>query len=146
MEQMDILQAHFSDLRHDSLEAVEISLDLGELSLSSQVSESFDDLIRRERHHAGNLYPLRKCRHVLREGGTLRLTDTHPGAGDEGYQELLTVLLRAGGFTDVTPIGNRPVVVQARKRPGNGGGAGVRDGRARDHDAGGPGADPRVRA
>jgi hypothetical protein len=117
MEQMDILQAPFSDLRHDSLEAVEISLDLGELSLSSQVSESFDDLIRQERSDTGNLFPLRKCRHVLREGGTLRLTDTHPGAGDERYQELLTVLLRAGGFTDVTPIGNRPVVVQARKRP-----------------------------
>ncbi len=56
----------------------------------------FDDLIRRELHHTGSLYPLRKCRHVLREGGTLRLTDTHPGAGDEGYQELLTILLRAG--------------------------------------------------
>jgi hypothetical protein len=118
MEQMDILQTSLSELRHDSLDALEITLDLGDLSLSGQVSETFDDLIGQERYQTGNLFPLRKCRHVLREGGTLRLTNTHPGAHEVEYQELQTLLLRSAGFTDMAPIGESPpFVIEARKRP-----------------------------
>jgi hypothetical protein len=118
MEQMDILHASLSDLRHDSLDALEMTLDLGDLSLSWQVSESFDDLIRQERSHRGNLSPLRKCRHLLREGGTLRLTNTHAGSHGEEYREMQSLLLCAGGFTDVTLVAaGSPLVVEARKRP-----------------------------
>jgi hypothetical protein len=118
MEQLDILQTSLSELRHDSLDTLEMTLDLGELSLSAQVNETFDDLIRQECYHTGNLYPLRKCRHVLREGGVLRLRNTHPGAQEKSYQELQSLLLCSAGFTDITPTGeNPPFVVQAKKRP-----------------------------
>ncbi len=118
MEQMDILQTSLEELRYDSLDALEITLDLGDLSLSALTNETFDDLIREERYHTGNLFPLRKCRHVLREGGSLRLTNPHPGAGDLEYQELQMLLLRAAGFADIAPVGDSsPLVVEARKRP-----------------------------
>jgi hypothetical protein len=115
---VDILKAPFSDLQHDSLEAMEATLDLGELSLSGQVTESFDDLVHKERFRTGNLFPLKKCRHVLREGGTLRLRNTYSGAFDEEYQELQKLLLCSAGFVDVVPTGEvSPFVVEARKRP-----------------------------
>jgi hypothetical protein len=118
MEQMELLQASIADLQPGSLDTLEVTLDLGDLVLLDQVNESFDELIRQERDRTGVLVPLRKARHVLREGGRMRLHNTHPGADDPAYVELQEILLRAAGFTDAA-AGNHdaPGVVEAVRRP-----------------------------
>ncbi len=118
MEKMDLGQASASDLQPDSHDSVELTLDLGELTLTDQEEESFDDLIRQQKYKSGNLFPLHKCRLALRDNGTLRLYNLHPGAGDPRYQDLQQLLLRLAGFHDATVSGSEPpFLVEARKRP-----------------------------
>lgn len=119
MEQMELLQADIADLRQGSLDTLEVTLDLGDLVLLDQVNESFDDLIRQERDHTGILAPLRKARHVLREGGRLLLHNPHPGADAPAYQALQEMLLRTAGFTDAIVNGQAgSLLVEATRRPG----------------------------
>ncbi len=119
MEQTDLLKASAADLPMGSLDDLAVTLDLGELVLDSQISDSFDDLIRKAMDRSGNLVPLRKCRHLLREGGRLRLTNPHPGAAAPAYRELQEILLRTAGFTDFI-VGDHasPLLMEATRRPG----------------------------
>jgi len=117
MEQMDLIQAPITDLPPDSLDAFELTLDLGPLSLDDHVEETFDDLIRQEKYRSGSLVPLRKCRHLLRDGGTLRLVNLYQGATEEGYASLVEILLRTAGFVEARMVSAAPpVTVEARKR------------------------------
>jgi hypothetical protein len=119
MEQAELLQTNIQDLQMGSLDALDLTLDLGELALADQAQESFDDLIRRARVVPGNLAPLRKCRHLLREGGKLRLQNPRPGADEPAYRELQEMLLRVAGFTDcVVSNDSSPLLVEATRRPG----------------------------
>jgi hypothetical protein len=119
MEQTELIQANIEDLLMGSLGSLEVTLDLGPLSLASQVNEGFDDLIRRKCHASGNLFPLKKCRHLLREGGTLRLRNTCTEATGDSYAALLSILLGVAGFTDMKVIDHTcPMRVEATRRPG----------------------------
>ncbi len=119
MEQTELLQTSIADLPMGSVDTLDLTLDLGELVLASQIDESFDDLIRQARDVNGNLFPLRKCRLVLREGGKLRLRNPHSGADDPAYVELQQMLLRCAGFTDaIVSDHSSPLVVEATRRPG----------------------------
>jgi hypothetical protein len=119
MEQTELLHSGISDLQMGSQDALDVTLDLGELALEDQVNESFDDLIRQAKDVNGNLAPLKKCRHLLREGGTLRLRNPHTGADDPAYVELLEILFSAAGFTDVAVRNHAsPILVEATRRPG----------------------------
>jgi len=101
------------------LDTLELTLDLGNLVLADQVNESFDDLIRQARDVNGNLAPLKKCRHVLREGGKLRLCNPHPGVEDPAYVELQQMLLRVAGFENaIVSDHSSPRVMEAIRRPG----------------------------
>jgi len=117
MEKMDLLQASINDLQGDTLDDLELTLDLGPLSLADQATETFDELIARQSRDPGNLSPLRKCRHVLRRGGALRLSNPHPGASEPGYLELQEMLLNAAGLIDVKISGTQPLTLEAKKRP-----------------------------
>ncbi len=116
MEMIDVFRAPIGGLQAESLDEVEGTLDLGELPISEQVSESFDDLITRQGRDPGLLLPLRKCRHVLRVGGTLRLTNAYGGPVDPRYGERVVILLNAAGFQDVRVSHESPLLVQGRKR------------------------------
>lgn len=115
---MELLQTDIADLPLGSQDTLDVTLDLGKLALAAQINESFDDLIRQARDVTGNLAPLRKCRHVLREGGKLRLTNPYPGAADPGYRELQEILLRTAGFTDFVVSDSSPLRIEATRRPG----------------------------
>ncbi|HTZ50776.1 MAG TPA: hypothetical protein VMF68_03910, partial [Spirochaetia bacterium] len=117
MEKIDLLQAPISNLQADSLDEVELTLDLGALTIDEQTNESFDDLIARQARVPGPLLPLRNCRHVLRVGGTLRLTNPHMGAADARYRERQEILLNAAGIVEPRVVREQPLVVEARKRP-----------------------------
>jgi hypothetical protein len=116
MEKIDILLAPIGGLQADTLDDIEVTLDLGDLPIVEQTGESFDDLIARQARDPGNLLPLRKCRHVLRVGGTLRLTNTYAGPSDPRYLERQEILLNAAGFVDLNVSAGKPLVVEARKR------------------------------
>jgi hypothetical protein len=99
------------------LDALEVTLDLGPLALDDITTESFDDLIARRGDESGNLFPLRKCRLVLQDGGRLQLANPYPGAREPAYLDLQEMLLRAAGFTDiVVKDAAGPVLVEAVKR------------------------------
>jgi len=96
---------------------MDVALDLGDLALADRTADSFDDLIANGSGRGGILLSLRKCRHVLRDGGRLRLTNLHPCAAGAEYLELLDMLLRVAGFTDVTLKNpEKPMVVECSKR------------------------------
>jgi len=117
MEKIDLLQDTVSHLQAETLDDVELTLDLGALTIDEQTNESFDDLIARQARVPGPLLPLRNCRHVLRVGGTLRLTNPHMGASDARYRERQEILLNAAGLVDPRVVREQPLVVEARKRP-----------------------------
>lgn len=116
METIDVFRAPIGGLQAESLDEIEVALDLGELRIAEQTSESFDDLIARQARDPGLLLPLSKCRHVLRVGGTLRLTNAYGGLVDPRYGERAEILLNAAGFVEVTVSDGSPLVVQGRKR------------------------------
>jgi hypothetical protein len=117
MEQMDLPQGQASKTDAGSRDSLELSLDLGDLPILDHVTESFDDLIAREQYRSGLLVELKKCRFALREGGTLKLTNTHPGNHDKSYLRRQEMLLRVAGFIDVTVAGSSPLAVEAVRRP-----------------------------
>ncbi|HVP19730.1 MAG TPA: hypothetical protein VMU36_12090 [Spirochaetia bacterium] len=114
---MDLPQNRGSKTDTGSQDSLELSLDLGDLLLLDQVTESFDDLIAREQYRYGPLFKLKECRVTLRPGGTLNLTNTHQGVLDASYLRRQEMLLRVAGFTDMTVVGGSPFMVQAVRRP-----------------------------
>ena len=118
MERTDILRAESTNLKPRSEDVIDVTLDLGELVLDERTDDTFDDLISKGTGRGGNLLSLKKCRHVLRDGGQLRLSNPHTGAAEPGYMELQEMLLRAAGFTDMRPVnGSAPLVMECTKRP-----------------------------
>ena len=117
MEYKDLPPGAPAELSSASADSLDLTLDLGDLPLLDQVNESFDDLIAREQYRNGLLVQLKKCRLGLREGGTLRLTNTHQGDNDVSYLERQEMLLRTAGFTDVTVAAGPPLLVEAVRRP-----------------------------
>jgi hypothetical protein len=117
VERTDILRAESTNLKPRSEDEIDVTLDMGTLVLDDRIDDTFDDLIARGSGRGGNLLALKKCRHVLRDGGRLRLTNTHKGASEKAYLELQEMLLRAAGFTDMRlQEGSGPTVMECTKR------------------------------
>jgi len=118
MERMDLPHSAASHVSPSADESLDLALDMGDLVLLDQVTETFDDLIAREQYRSGLLASLKQARLALGEGGKLRLTNTHQGVHDASYLERLEMLLRVAGFVDVAPQGGASGnLVEAVRRP-----------------------------
>ena len=106
------------EVKKNSRTGVNAELDLGDLELKRQVSQSFDDLVALDWYKHGNLYELQKLRLLLRENGILRLVNTYAGKIDQTYLFHQEILLNKAGFVDLRIQSDKnPLIIEARKRP-----------------------------
>jgi len=118
MERLDIEATDREDLESGSQAALEVSLDLGDLALADQTSETFADLTSRRLDVVGNLPRLHECRNAIRGGGTLRLENRWQGPVDRDYLLREEMLLNMAGVVEGTVVAEAPRhVPQAKRRP-----------------------------
>ncbi|MCR9141780.1 MAG: hypothetical protein NXI24_05975 [bacterium] len=116
LKSLDLFALGDSDM--ERMDRIDLEMDLGDLEMKDQITDSFDDLIRAERYRTGNLYDLTKARLLLKTGGDLKLVNTHPGPYDEIYLRNVDILLTKAGFEKIE---TRPVdgvlLISAVRRP-----------------------------
>ncbi len=116
LKSLDLFALGNSDM--ERMDRIDLEMDLGDLEMKDQITDSFDDLIQAQRYRTGNLFDLTKARLLLKAGGQLRLVNTYPGPYDAIYLRNLDILLTKAGFTDLqTRAVDGVLLVSATRRP-----------------------------
>lgn len=116
LKSLDLFALRDSDM--ERMDRLDLEMDLGDLEMKSQITETFDDLIRAERYRTGNLYDLTKARLLLKAGGALRVVNTYAGNIDEIYLRNLDILFTKAGFADIqTRPADGVLLISCARRP-----------------------------
>lgn len=104
LKSFDLFAIEDSDM--ERLDRLDLELDLGDLEIKSQITETFDDLIVAERYRTGHLYDLTKARLLLQTGGVLKIINTYAGPAkiDDIYLRNLDILLTKAGFYQIQTV------------------------------------------
>ncbi len=118
IKRIDTSHFDFNRAAFDALSEVELTIDLGDLSLHDRTVETFDDLITRTPYRSGNLFYLTRIRLMLHQGGILNLVNTYKGNIDSSYLNRLEMLLNKAGFINPEVIEtSSPVQIKTLRRP-----------------------------
>ena len=108
----------FKNIPFDALTEVELVIDLGNLDMKDQISDTFDDLLKRSDHETGNLYPLVRIRLMLKPEGILNLVNTYAGVKDSNYLNRMEILLNKAGFVNIKVVDPEGLSrIKAERRP-----------------------------
>ena len=118
IKRIDASHFDFNGITFDSLSEVELTINLGDLSLRNRTDETFNDLITRAPYREGNLFFLTRIRLLLHSGGILNLVNMYKGIIDNSYLNRLEILLNKAGFINPEVIETSiPVKIKALRRP-----------------------------
>ncbi len=108
----------FKNIEFNSVRDVELTTNLGLLSMENQINETFDELIRLDTSEKGNLYHLSRIRYMMNDNGILHLINTYNGKIDDSYLARVRILLNKAGFIDIKiDNSSSPLKIEATKRP-----------------------------
>ena len=101
IKKINSLTFNFENIEMNSVDEVELTIDLGELIMLNTANETFDDLLKKKNTNTGNLFILSRIRLMLHENGIFTLINTYNGTIDKSYLTRMNILLNKAGFIDI---------------------------------------------
>lgn len=115
---IDSVLFNFDNIKFNSVTNVELTINLGNLTMDNQTTLTFNDLLKLPISQPDNLYILTRLRLMICPEGELTLINIFDGQIDESYLNRMKILLNKAGFIDIRIINIPfPLTITAERRP-----------------------------